>query len=155
MRLSSFAGVLFLGLLAIPQSAQTRLIATPNEQELFDRADAVVIVVPHAGHDTAEKAVLPNIRPDVHVVGVTTELKVKVWLKGGPRTPKIDLHHYRLDWNKTTGPMHNGPLLLDFHTAETRTYLMYLVRESDGRYAPATGQTDPAGFSVLRLTQSL
>lgn len=147
--------LLCLGLLAMPRAAYPRLIATPSEQELFDRADAVVIVVPGVGRDTDEKAVLQNIRPDVHVVGVTTELKVKAWLKGGPGKTKIDLHHYRLDWNKTTSPLLNGPLLLEFHAAETRTYLMYLVRETDGRYAPVAGQTDPAGFSVIRVTREL
>ncbi len=155
MSRSFWVSLLCMGLLAVPQSAQTRLIATPSEQELFDHADVVVIAVPGIGRDTDEKAVLPNLRPDVHVVGVTTELKVKAWLKGEPRTPKIELHHYRLDWNKATTPLNNGPLLLEFHSAEARTYLMYLVREADGRYAPVAGQTDPAGFSIMRVMREL
>ncbi|MCC7250233.1 MAG: hypothetical protein IT473_16560 [Lysobacter sp.] len=142
-------------LCAIPLVAYPRLIATPDDQDLFDRADAVVIAVPLVGRDTDERAVLPGIRPDVRVVGVTTELEVKAWLKGAPRTPKIELHHYRLDSEKASQPLLNGPLLLEFHTAESRTYLMYLVREPDGRYAPATGQTDPAGFSVVRIQRDL
>ncbi|MBP6750278.1 MAG: hypothetical protein KA144_11615 [Xanthomonadaceae bacterium] len=142
-------------LCAIPLAAYSRLIPTPDDQDLFDRADAVVIAVPRIGRDTDERVVLPGIRPDVRVVGITTELEVKAWLKGAPREPKTALHHYRLDVDRAAQPLLNGPLLLEFHAAEARTYLMYLVREPDGRYAPATGQTDPAGFSVLRLTRDL
>lgn len=49
----------------------------------------------------------------------------------------------------------NTPLLLDFDRAVPQTLLFFLVRESDGRYAPVVGQTDPAGFSVFRIDRGL
>lgn len=137
----------------IPFAAHPRLIRTPTDQEMFDQADAVVIAVAGVGRDTDEKTTLAGIEPGIRVVGVTTELKVKAWLKGEPRAPGIVLHHYRTE---SPGQMLlNGPLLLDFHTADARTYLMYLIREPDGRYAPVAGQTDPAGFSVQRIAREL
>ena len=36
------------------------------------------------------------------------------------------------------------------HYVGHETFLMFLVKETDGRYAPVTGQTDP-GLSVLSL----
>ena len=40
---------------------------------------------------------------------------------------------------------------VSFDPAKKRTYLLFLVREPDGRYAPAFGQADPGlyGISVL------
>jgi hypothetical protein len=47
--------------------------------------------------------------------------------------------------------MINGPELLSFESKGSTLYLLFLVRERDGRYAPVTGQTDPALYSVIRL----
>lgn len=144
---------IFLLLLCLaPLPAFPRLIATPTYQELFDRADAVVIAIPRVTSETDERIVLPGIRPDVPAAGVNTTLKVQAWLKGTPVETPL-LHHYRLAI--PAQPQVNGPLLLDFDRDDARTYLMFLTRESDGRYAPVAGQTDPAGFSVFRIDRGL
>jgi hypothetical protein len=61
------------------------------------------------------------------------------------------LHHYRTDGL----PGRDGPMTLSFRQGqeegspggsrglENEMFLLYLVREPDGRYAPAGGQTDP------------
>ena len=55
-------------LLATALLAQARLMKSWSYQELYDQSDLVVIARPISTHDTSEKATLPNISPDVHVV---------------------------------------------------------------------------------------
>ena len=136
----------------MPGSASARLIATPTYQTLYDRSDAVLIATPQASTDTDERIALPGLHPDVPAIGVNTPLQVQVWLKGGPTAASV-LHHYRLA--SPAQPLLNGPLLLDFRRDDAPTLLFFLVRESDGRYAPVAGQTDPAGFSVFRIDRGL
>ena len=89
-----------------------------------------------------------NVLAGVKVVGLSTELKVLSVLKGeSPKRPV--LHHYRAA-NKDQ-PMNNGPNLIAFDSAGLNSYLFFLVREARGQFAPVTGQTDPARFSVLKL----
>jgi len=128
-----------------------RLIASLSYEDVLEKADAIVIAKPIATTGTSEKMILPNISPSISVVGVTTEVKVLSTLKGA-KLKILELHHYRLkDINQ---PIRNGPLLLDFDS-QSGQYLMYLKKESDGRYAPVAGQTDPLGFSILKLDSSL
>lgn len=136
----------------LPVVAFARLIPTPTYQDLYGRADAVVIATPQATADTDERIVLPGLQPDVPAIGVDTPLRVQAWLKGAPVATPV-LHHYRLA--NPGQPLLNGPLLLDFDRADAPTLLLFLVREPDGRYAPVAGQTDPAGFSVFRIDRGL
>jgi len=118
-------------------------------QELYDQADLVVIAKPISTQDTTEAAVLPNIAPDVHVVGLSTEFEISVVMKGDKSLKKCVLHHYRLANPKEL--MMNGPMLAAFDPKQYTRYLIFLHREDDGRYSPVSGQTDPATFSVLKL----
>lgn len=128
--------------------AEARLMRNWSYQELYDTADLVVVAKPTSTQDTSEKAVLPNISPDVHVVGIATEFAISVVMKGDKSMKKITLHHYRLADPK---PMMNAPMLVSVDPKEPLHFLLFLRRESDGRYAPVSGQTDPALFSVLKL----
>src|SRR5438093_6735127 len=56
-------------------------------------------------------------------------------------------HHLRELENK---PSFNRPGLVTFDAKDKKRFLLFLKRESDGRYAPLTGQTDPdAGVKDL------
>jgi hypothetical protein len=136
----------------LPGVVSARLIATPTYQNLYDRADVVVIATPQVTTDTDEHIALPGLQPDVPAIGVDTPLRVQAWLKGKPVETPV-LHHYRLA--NPGQPLVNGPLLLDFHRDDAQTLLFFLVRESDGHYALVAGQTDPAGFSVFRIDRGL
>ena len=136
-------------ILASAFSAQARLMRTWSYQELFDQADLVVIAKPVSTQETTERATLPNISPDVHVVGLSTEFDICVVMKGDNRVKKATLHHYRLADPKEL--MMNGPNLASFDPKQYARFLLFLHREPDGRYAPVSGQTDPALFSVLKL----
>src|SRR5947209_6150406 len=96
--------------------AQARLMRTWSYQELYDQADLVVIAKPVATHDTAEKTTLPNIAPDVHVVGLSTEFEISVVLRGEKTIKKATLHYYRLADPKQL--MINGPNLASFDPKE-------------------------------------
>lgn len=129
--------------------AQARLIPTWSYQKLYDEADLVVIAKPTSTQDTTEKAVLPNIAPDVHVVGLSTGFDISVVMKGNKSVKKVTLHHYRLAESKQL--MENGPCLASFDPKQPARFLLFLHREADGRYSPVSGQTDPTLFSVLKL----
>jgi hypothetical protein len=114
-------------------------------QEMFDKADLVVIATALATKETAEQSKLLGT---VNVVGVETEFRTRLTLKGAKEVRKFVLHHYREADDQSIA---NGPALIHIPPGRHPDFLMFLVREKAGRYAPVTGQTDPILFSVLEL----
>jgi len=136
-------------ILAAALLAQAREMRSWTYQELYDQADLVVIAKPISTQDASEKAVLPNISPDVHVVGLSTEFAISVVMKGDKSLKKCVLHHYRLTNPKEM--RNNGPMLASFDLKQHTRFLLFLHQKADGRYAPVSGQTDPTMFSVQKL----
>ena len=121
-------------------------------RELFAKSDFVVVASPLTRpRDTNEHVTLQTISPPKPVVGVNTEFKALLVLKG-PKRQRFVLHHYReahkADPNKV---IIGGPPLLDFKGPSDARYLLFLVREADGRFAPVNGQQDASGISVQEL----
>ena len=116
-------------------------------QELFAKSDLVVIAKPLSTHDLTEQTVLPDIGPDVHVVGLSTKFAVRLVIKGDKSVKRIVLHHYRLENPKEL--MMNGPLLVSFDPAEMKSFLLFLKKEANGRFAPINGQTDPGACGII------
>jgi len=120
---------------------QGRLVRISSYQQMFEQADLIAIAQPISTKDTAEQSVLPNISPEIPVIGVETEFVVQMKLKGSIKaTEKFMLHHYRE--TKHTVYM-NGPELVSFNPANKESFLLFLKKETDGRFAPINGQTDP------------
>ena len=143
-----------IGLLILTTAflAGARMSKLWTYQELHDQADLVVIAKHIATKDTPERAVLPNIAPDVHVIGLSSDFDIEVVMKGDTSLKKLTLHHYRLVPLPPDQMMVNGPDLASFDSDHYNTrYLLFLHREADGRYAPVSGQTDPRQVSILRL----
>src|SRR3989442_10448892 len=138
-----------LTILTVALLAQAREMTSWSYQELYDQADLVVIAKPISTQDATEKAVLPNISPNVHVVGLSTQFDISVVMKGDKHLKKCVLHHFRLANPKEM--LDNGPMLVSFDPKQHSHFLLFLHREADGRYAPVSGQTDPTLFSVQRL----
>jgi hypothetical protein len=118
-------------------------------QEMFAKSDLVVIAAPIASFETGEHTALKDIAPPVEVLGLSTEFQVRLVLKGDKEMNKLVLHHYRLEHEE---PMISGPEFISFDPKLWGPpFLLFLIKERDGRYAPVTGQTDPALYSVIQL----
>ncbi|MBI3985944.1 MAG: hypothetical protein HY343_03440 [Lentisphaerae bacterium] len=120
-----------------------RMIRLWSYQELLDKSDLVVIATPTATNDTQEHIDLPGFHGQP-VIGVETKFRVSAILKGDKTLKDFVLHHYRAD-NKTVD---NGPNLISFDPEKKQQFLLFLVREADGRYAPAFGQMDPGLYGI-------
>jgi hypothetical protein len=142
--------MLFMFLAALPGQLTGRLMKDWSFQEMFAKSDLVAIATPIATFKTGEHTTLKEIGPPpVEVLGLSTELQVRIVLKGDKGMNKLVLHHYKLEHEE---PMINGPQLVAFDSKPwPKPFLLFLVRESDGRYAPVTGQADPALYSVIQL----
>jgi len=135
-------------ILFLPSTSDARLIETYTYQELVTASDLVVIATPKATADTKEEANLPGMNW-LRVTGVETRFTLLTTLKGDEKLKDITLHHYRV--TKTDMKIENRPHLVAFDPAARQTYLLFLTRQPDGRYAPAGGQTDPASHSIWLL----
>src|SRR5947208_13983298 len=115
------------------------LIDARTFDELLAKADFVVIAKRISStRDTPERSVLHDIREPV--IGVVTEFQTLLTLKGIKRERFI-LHHYRLVPSNVA--LVNGATLLRFDPEQDhRPYLLFLVREPDGRFGPVASQTD-------------
>ncbi len=65
------------------------------------------------------------------------------------------LHHYRTIDGTNIPHVVNGPSFVSFTPSEKptfthQTYILFLIREADGRYAPVVGQTDP-GLGIKEI----
>src|SRR5438874_6541399 len=129
--------ILFM-LLALPWPLTGRLMKDWTFQEMFAKSDLVVIATPIATFETGEHTALKDMAPPVEVLGLSTEFQVCLVLKGDKATNKFVLHHYKLEHEE---PMISGPELISFDPKLWGPpFLLFLVKERDGRYAPVTGQ---------------
>ena len=122
--------------------------------DLMDESSLVVIARPTATRALRATAALPNIREQdakgrkhpVIARAAETDFTVVVVLKGKLSAAQRKsrsftlLHYQELPPSKVTV---NGPGLVAFDPGATRQYLMFLVRQADGRYTAVSGQTDP------------
>ncbi len=148
---------LAVALIATAVSVSARLIYTPSYQELLDKSDLVVIATASASRDIDEKIDLPDISVTTAdnrtvgfpVIGVETRFQVATVLKGKKTLKEFVLHHYR-EANAQLMRL-NAPALVSFDPSKRTSFLLFLVRETDGRYAPTAGQTDPHLSSIHAL----
>jgi hypothetical protein len=151
-RVMTKIAILFL-ILAPTIVAQARIVKAWSYQELYDQSDLIVIAKHISSERTAEQWVLPNISPNTDVVGLSSKFAVFLVLKGDQGVKTLILHHYQLKTPVSADiPVINGPMLASFDSDKlTKQFLLFLHRESDGRYAPVSGQTDPRDVSIFRL----
>jgi hypothetical protein len=125
-----------------------RIMGSWTYQQLLDKSDLVVIATPTATNDTKEAMALPTYLA-MRVVGVETTFAISAVVKGDRSLKQFVFHHYRAE--KPDGSYPNGPNLVTFNTTKKQVFLIFLVREPDGRYSPTSGQTDPGYFAVHAL----
>ncbi len=129
-----------VGLFSHPAFA--RLGWYPDFDELSKKCDVIIIAEPVGINELPETYILPNIKPEIKVIGVETTFKVITALKGDMKTSEFVLHHYRLPVPSEAKKMISGPGLVTFPFNGER-FLMFLNKENDGRFCPASGQIDP------------
>ena len=139
-----------LSLVLLVSVAFARLHEYWPYDRLTKEADLIVIATPVSTHDTSESTTLPNIvsvdtnnvRSAIPAIGVETTFTNLAVLKGDTNLTTVVFHHLREAERKLSI---SGPGLIAFDPKEKKRFLLFLKRESDGRYAPLTGQTDPDG----------
>jgi hypothetical protein len=147
MKRYAFAAALIL---LVIEPAPAGLMAVWSYEALFEKSDLVVIATPISPtRDTAERTTLADITPPTAVIGVVTEFETLLVLKG-KKQARLTFHHYRLP--ESDEALVNGPSLVEFPKVNQLSYLLFLVRERDGRFAPVAGQTDPKDVSVQKLS---
>src|SRR6266481_7572707 len=134
--------------LSLAELGHARIAQSWTYEEMFNKADLVVLARFVSSEDTNERSVLKeNLPQPVDVLGVISRFDTCLILKGPKDVTKFELHHYKLNGP----PVGNGPALIRVTAGRQPAFLMFLVKETNGRYVPVTGQSDPAVFSVLEL----
>ena len=131
--------------------AQARVIAHFwSQQEVYNKADIVVVAKPSATHETSEKAGLPDCS-NCEVTGLSTDFNISLVMKGDTNLTKLTLHHYREVPLPPNVVEIGAPHLASFDPKSPTSYLLFLHRDDDGRFSPVSGQTDPTMFSIFSL----
>jgi|SRR5215217_262742 len=144
-------GIALLTLLVLPASLLARLMEGATYEQMYDKADLVVIAKPLSSKDTHEHTMLPGLE-SIHVVGINTDFESHLVLKGDKAVKRFVLHHYKLNKRLEPLPIINGPTFISFDPEDHHAYLLFLIKEPNGKYAPGSGQVDPAAFSVIKLS---
>lgn len=136
-------------LLASPVYA--RAVALYSYEQYADRATMIVIAtVVEKTKDTFELTTLPGVtlqkgsgkQTPFEVVGTETRFKITLHLKGGEGLSEFTLHHYRAkDSDCIMGCIGFRSFEPEIQKGNT-TFLMFLTREADGRFAPALDAVD-------------
>jgi hypothetical protein len=130
-----------------------RVVRSWSYKELLEKSDVVVLATPTTNNDTTEHIDFPGF-PGEHVIGVETKFAVSAVLKGDKALRDLVFHHYRTPDDLRANV--SSPSFVSFDpvanpTIALRTFILFLIREPDGRYAPTVSQTDPGG-AVRELT---
>lgn len=117
--------------------------------ELYRKSDVVVIASATTSTDTKQEI---SDEGWGRRVGVLTQFKIALSLKGETNGPTIKMFHYRL---ASPGTFLNGPQLIEFKTTDgakrdEKQYILFLVRLQDGTFEPTSGQFDPV-YSAWEL----
>jgi hypothetical protein len=136
-----------------------RFLQLETYQQMFDKADLVVMAGWAGTKETDERITLPEFKPSIKVIGVSTEFETQLVFKGPKDVNNVRLHHYKFQspdddlWNF-------APQLVRIREPQRRDgddypgggrLILFLKKEPDSRYAPVTGQIYPAVSSVLML----
>ena len=134
IRSSIFAAALIL----VPVTfLHARIFHLPSDEELLAKSDLVVIATPIANHDTKDR-IADFFNFHAEALGVETTFAVSAVVKGDPKTKELILYHYRGPASGTP----NGPMLVAFDPAKKKVFRLYLLRLTNGAYAPTAGQMD-------------
>lgn len=138
-----------LGVAVVPV-LNARLREAWTFQQMFDRAQLVVIARVIASKDNGKAMPLPDFA-SVNVIEVLTEFETRIVFKGPKDLTKFYLRHYRYRSEEEQFAVANNPQLITINQGEHPAFLLFLLKDRNGQYVPFGGQTDPAALSVLDL----
>jgi hypothetical protein len=133
--------IFFFALLVVPSILFARLYKVWSYQELYGKAELIVIAKPIQTKVTDEHIMLAHSDS----IGVLTELAIKTVMKGNTNLSSVAVHHYQ---NGTNSIVLNGPGFVSFDLKGD--YLLFLIKESEKQYIPVAGQTD-SHLSIFKL----
>src|ERR1043166_733649 len=117
-------------------SALSYLVPSLAYEDMFAKSDLVVIARPIRSHDTGERKMDRDVNPPVPVADVITDCQAMFVLKG-PKLKQFKFHHYRdVSRRDPKVLVMGGPTGITFDIPKNKRYLMFLVREAGGQFAP-------------------
>src|SRR6266404_5487534 len=131
MRKQTFLWLLLT--LSFPLLLSARLRQGWSFQEMFDKADLVVIARVVSTKDIGGSTTLPGFDPSLKVIEVVTEFESRIVVKGAKDITKLQLHHYRYRSEDEEFAVANNPELVKINPGERPAFLLFLVKERDGR----------------------
>lgn len=147
MKIKNAQLILALSLaMSLPVSARLFHVWTKAERETA--ADLIVIGAVADVRDLDETNT--TLWPGNAFRGVETTFSISQVLKGDVTNSTVVLHHYRFE--AVIPP--NAPSFLNLKAGDTNQYLLYLVKDGASRYAPVSGQLDPAMDAVMVYSAS-
>jgi hypothetical protein len=140
-----FIPMLLLFILSLTVFA--RIIVPWTEDEMRNASDLIVVgtVVKVAVLNETNTSIWPSYK----FLGVETTFAISKILKGNTMNQTVILHHYRFDNFEPP----NAPCFVNLEPNSTNQYLLYLVKDGTNRFAPVSGQLDPAADAIRKLPE--
>lgn len=134
-----------ISIMLIAGTAYAYLHRSLSVDELKEKADLIVIATPQTkSQATGKNMILEGVKPDMAVLDMITNFKIKGTLKGKSKKETFTLLHYYYNYKDPPKVQKGGPVLRKYKTDEFyREYLMFLKDEGNGIYIPISGQKDP------------
>ena len=133
-------------LVAFSITALARIIHVWTAAEMQKASDLIVIGTVSQVRDLDETNTV--LWTGWKFPGVETTFTVSKVLKGAATNHTVVLHHYRFDHVIPA----NCPSFVILSPTDTNRFLLYLVRDGTARFAPVSGQLDPAADAVRIYT---
>jgi hypothetical protein len=127
--------------------SHSRVVIEWGFDQLKDKANAVLVATPTSVTAITNQSTLAGSK--INGIWVETSFRILGVLKGDRTIKEIKLLHLtgaNLETKKKNGDFImyvDGPRLLTFEPNSNKQYLMFLQKETDGRYVAVTGQEDP------------
>jgi hypothetical protein len=143
--MKKFVPVFLLSILSLTVFA--RIIVPWTEDKMQNASDLIVIgtVVKVTDLDETNTSLWTGYK----FRGVETTFNVSKVLKGNVSGQIVILHHYSFKAQNFIPP--NAPSFINLTLSDTNQYLLYLVKDGTNRFAPVSGQLDPAADAVRKF----
>lgn len=141
--------------------AHAQFRGNESYQKLMEDSDLVIIGTPvKPSKQLSEITEIPNFykvrnngsRVQGQLRGLETTFAIDSIIKGDDKIKSVILHHYMV--TETCGG--NCTKLVSFdpiHNVQDQgSFILFLVKEKEGRFAPTHGQIDPGEKAISRLS---